>query len=130
MHQEAQAQEAHKHVSRKHDSDSDSSSSRSSAGVRRSIVTGENIKMKRHDDEATWREEARRAGSHQRADEWRREGFGTAEPAAPMSSIERAVQEKLKDKDSIHKMLLQKAEHAKFQLETGRALGWGRRRRG
>eukprot|EP00966_Prymnesium_polylepis_P262147 6055448-Prymnesium_polylepis.1 len=110
----------HKHKSRKHDSDSDSSSSSSSAGVRRSIVTGEKIKMKRHDDEATRREEARREAIRDAMNGG--EGFGTAEPA-PMSSIERAVQEKLKDKDSLHKMMLEKAEHAKFQLETGVGLG-------
>mmetsp|Transcript_30059 Transcript_30059/g.70012 ORF Transcript_30059/g.70012 Transcript_30059/m.70012 type:complete len:168 (-) Transcript_30059:241-744(-) len=112
----------HKHTkSKRHDSDSESSSDSSSANVRRSVVTGEKIKLKRRDDEASRQEEARREAIREQMNGG--EAFGSAEPAAPMSSIERAVQEKLKDKDGLHKMMLEKAQHAKFQLATGTGLG-------
>lgn len=109
----------HKSPKEKHarkDSDSDSSSSSSSGGARRSVVTGEKIKMNRHADEASRREEARREAIREQMNDG--EVFGSVAPAVPMSSFERAVNEKLKDKEGLHQMMLAKVEHAKFQAST------------
>ena len=95
-------------------SESDSSSSSSSAGARRSVVTGKKLKLERHANAA---EEARREAIREQMNGG--EVFGSALPAAPKSSFERAVEEKLKDKEGMQKMMLAKAEHAKFQLATG-----------
>ena len=102
---------------KKSSSDSDSSSSEGES-TRRSVVTGRKLKLHRVDDEASRREEARREAIRERMNDG--EGLGSAAAdQKPMSSIERAMAEKLADKEGIHKLMLAKAEHAKFQLATG-----------
>lgn len=101
------------------DSSSDSSSSNSAVGARRSVITGKKLKLRRAEDEASQREEARREAIRQAMNGEEGEMLGVAEQDAPKSSIERAVAEKLKDKEGMHRMMLAKAEHAKFQLATG-----------
>jgi hypothetical protein len=113
------------HKSRKEKSrrrESSSSESDSSSSVkgssRRSVVTGRKLKLQRHEDEESRQAEMRREAIREAMNGGEKLGESTADDA-PKSSFERAVAEKLKDKEGLHKMMLAKAEHAKFQLATG-----------
>lgn len=46
------------------------------------------------------------------------ETFGSKEPVAPKSSIEKLIAAKLEDKEGLDAMMRARAEHAKFQLAT------------
>jgi hypothetical protein len=104
------------------DSGSSDESSSDDEHTKRSIITGKKIKLTRDNDEASKIEEARREAIRMKMNSGEEFDFakkGAEVAAAPMSSYERAIQEKLKDKDGLHSMMLAKAEHAKFQLATG-----------
>lgn len=74
------------------------------------MITRHKLKMQRGDevDEASRREEARREAIRQQMNGDEELTLGVTAEEAPRSSFERAVAEKLKDKDGLHRMMLAK----------------------